>query len=136
MLDCGRWFIVAYSFGNVFIFFLPTEDGILLPQGRIRNPLFWISVSVLVLALIYKLILPMEKITSCCQKRRVKENKKFVDVQTTFPETYEEFHPIYKRRNWIMNKDRNGEEIELEDTEAATTAKEMESILSEDSQRF
>jgi len=35
-----------------------------------------------------------------------------------------------------MNKDRNGEEIELEDTEAATTVKEMESILSEDSQRF
>ena len=116
MFAAGQWFLVAFTFGNLLIFFFPTsQNGNLVIKKFINDPHFWFSLGAFASAVLYKFVLPMSKLNKLLfSVNDTKPNARYEDVKDEFQENYETFHPVYKKQASMLGHDSNleGEEMD------------------------
>lgn len=105
MFSVGEFFLVALTFGNLLIYFIPSQGStglspISLP--RLGNPYFWWSLLLFCLAIAYNWFLPMNKWNS--KVFNIPENTRtglYSEKYNLLPETYDYFNPLKKRYSVI-----------------------------------
>jgi len=105
MFITAEWFIVAYAFGNIAIFFIPVKDGDRLVIKNLNNSYFWGSLFIFISVLIYKFLIPSNSIHNIFTKTKVQSRDvRYEDVKDQLPEDYEKFHPVYRRHGMLVSE--------------------------------
>jgi len=105
MFITAEWFIVAYAFGNIAIFFIPANDNGRLVIKNLNNTYFWFSLCVFLFVLIYKFLIPSNSIHNIFTKTKVhSQDVLYVDVKDQLSEDYEKFHPVYRRHGMLVSE--------------------------------
>jgi hypothetical protein len=105
MFSVGEFFLVALTFGNLLIYFIPSQGGpnltpISLP--KLANPYFWWSLLLFCLAIAYNWFLPMDRWNGIMFNIAKKEKGGlYSDKCNLLSETYDYFNPLKKRYSVI-----------------------------------
>ena len=111
MLGTAEWFILAYAFGNVFIFFIPSTDGASLTlKGKLLNSYFYLASVTFMAAFIYKFFIPTNYIHNQFFKfKHRREEILYPSVEDHLPEKYDHHHPVYRRQGMEASEFRGGQ---------------------------
>lgn len=138
MLNTSEWFIVAYSLGNLFIFFTPLSDsgdGFVKPQFKSAGSYFWLSLAAFLLALSYKLFIPADFVHKHTARfREPREDVWFETVDEQLPEHYDNFNPLCRklyREEHEMEDEEENEKIDLHDLTRTTPSTSVKNSLVE-----